>query len=212
MKEHVVITGTGRAGTTFLMELLTHLGLDTGFSSHKIELYKDKISNAGLEKKVGESSGSYIMKDPSFVDYAEEVLTRENIRINHVFIPIRGITAVSASRRANQKAQLGKLSWREKLLYLRKPYRLYGSLLYTSSLKKGVQEDVLIKKLFDLLLILSKYQIPVTFIQFPYLLSQPKYLYNKLAPVLKDVSYEVYLKVFETLADPEKPRDFSTEK
>ena len=30
-RRHVVITGTGRAGTSFLVELLTHLGLETGF-------------------------------------------------------------------------------------------------------------------------------------------------------------------------------------
>ena len=29
----VIITGTGRAGTTFLMQLLTAIGLDTGFVS-----------------------------------------------------------------------------------------------------------------------------------------------------------------------------------
>ena len=34
---HVVISGTGRAGTTFLVQLLTHLGLDTGFDPHTME-------------------------------------------------------------------------------------------------------------------------------------------------------------------------------
>ncbi|MCE7993710.1 MAG: hypothetical protein HEP71_17120 [Roseivirga sp.] len=209
IKKQVVITGTGRAGTTFLMELLTHLGLDTGFSSHEIEVHKDKVSNAGLEKNVGESPGAYIMKDPSFVDYAEELLVRDDICLEHVFVPMRDITAVSDSRRANQKAHFGRLSLREKLRYFRKPYLLYGGLLHTTSSKKGAQEEVLMKKLFDLLFSLSKYQVPVTFIQFPYLLSHPKYLYNKLEPVLKDVSYEVYLKTFETLSDPEKPRNFN---
>ena len=30
-RRHLVITGVGRSGTTFLVELLTGLGLDTGF-------------------------------------------------------------------------------------------------------------------------------------------------------------------------------------
>lgn len=30
-KHHIIISGTGRAGTTFLVQLLTELELDTGF-------------------------------------------------------------------------------------------------------------------------------------------------------------------------------------
>ena len=35
-RKHVVITGTGRAGTTFLIEVLTILGLDTGFNIEEL--------------------------------------------------------------------------------------------------------------------------------------------------------------------------------
>lgn len=210
MKKQVVITGTGRAGTTFLIEILTHLGLDTGFSPDKIETHKDKISNAGLEFTVGEPSGPHIVKDPSFVDYAEEILVREDIEIEHIFIPIRDISAVASGRRANQKEHYGKLSLKKKLQYLRKPYLMYGGLLYTQSSREGIQESILIKKLFDLLLMLAKYHIPVTFIQFPFFVSEPRYLYQKLTPILKKIAYSDFLNVFEALADPLKPRGFGS--
>ena len=46
---HIVITGTGRAGTTFLMHLLTELGLETGFSPETLSQNISQDSNSGLE-------------------------------------------------------------------------------------------------------------------------------------------------------------------
>lgn len=31
-KRHIIISGTGRAGATFLVQLFTALGIDTGFT------------------------------------------------------------------------------------------------------------------------------------------------------------------------------------
>jgi hypothetical protein len=47
-RHHAVITGTGRAGTTFLVDLLTHLGLDTGYSTNTLDQFKYKNPRAGL--------------------------------------------------------------------------------------------------------------------------------------------------------------------
>jgi hypothetical protein len=46
-RHHVIISGTGRAGTTFLGQLLTALKLDTGFYNPFADI--DPISNAGME-------------------------------------------------------------------------------------------------------------------------------------------------------------------
>jgi hypothetical protein len=35
MKRHILISGTGRAGTTFLVQLFTALGFDTGFDLNR---------------------------------------------------------------------------------------------------------------------------------------------------------------------------------
>lgn len=50
-RTHIVITGTGRSGTTFLIELLTQLGLETGFNASDIDIVskKNHIARAGLE-------------------------------------------------------------------------------------------------------------------------------------------------------------------
>ena len=212
IRKHIVITGTGRSGTTLLVDLLTHLGLDTGFQAHETDAQKDKVSNAGLEFIVGETSSPYIVKDPSFVDYANAVLSRDDILVEHVFIPMRDISDVASSRRANQKVHFSKLSLRERWRYIRQPYKLYGGLLYTSSWEKGVQEDILVKKLYELLLSLARYHIPVTIIEFPYFISHPKYLFKKLSPLVEEIPYENFLTVFESLVDPSKPRIFHSKK
>lgn len=47
--EHIIISGTGRAGTTFLVQYLTAVGLNTGFSIEEAVNNADHISHAGLE-------------------------------------------------------------------------------------------------------------------------------------------------------------------
>jgi hypothetical protein len=44
------------------MELLTNLGLDTGFNSGNLSGLKDEIARAGLEKNVGDADCGYIIK------------------------------------------------------------------------------------------------------------------------------------------------------
>ena len=40
-KKKVIVTGTGRCGTTYLMRLFTRLKLDTGFTSENMDYIKD---------------------------------------------------------------------------------------------------------------------------------------------------------------------------
>ena len=49
-RHHVIITGTGRAGTTFLMELLTNLGLDTGFNSGNLTALRMRSHGQALKR------------------------------------------------------------------------------------------------------------------------------------------------------------------
>ena len=49
-RSHIIITGTGRTGTTFLVQLLTNLGLETGFTRQNMALFEN--ARAGLEHDV----------------------------------------------------------------------------------------------------------------------------------------------------------------
>ncbi|RBP52959.1 hypothetical protein [Arenicella xantha] len=199
-KNHVVVTGTGRAGTTFLIELFTHFGLDTGFTPDTLVDNSYQHANAGLEYQIGSDFCPYIAKDPSFCDYAEEIFAREDLFIEHIFIPIRDINSVAASRRHNEKEHIKRMSFKEKLCFITKPYLIPGGLLGTHSHTKGVQEAILIEKLFGLLLQVSQYHIPVTFIQFPYMMSHPEYLYQKLSPIVSHIPLADFIAIFRKIA------------
>jgi hypothetical protein len=54
-KSHVIIAGTGRAGTTFLVELFTELGIETGFSKEDYKTKIDPVSHSGLEFNLEEA-------------------------------------------------------------------------------------------------------------------------------------------------------------
>lgn len=72
MSDHVVITETGRSGTTFLIELLTRLGLDIDFAPRI--LVKHETARAGLEINLLEAAPPlYIIRDPAFGLYLKEV-------------------------------------------------------------------------------------------------------------------------------------------
>ena len=61
-RNHFVITGTGRTGTTFLIELLTNLGLETGFRPAELSSKKSKNARAGFEHDMRSKDCPYIIK------------------------------------------------------------------------------------------------------------------------------------------------------
>ena len=71
-KHHLIISGTGRAGTTFLVQLLTELGLDTGFKDAFSEFHAN--CNAGMEWNLRREDAPYVVKSPELCEYLDEVL------------------------------------------------------------------------------------------------------------------------------------------
>lgn len=91
--KHIVITGTGRAGTSFLVQLFTEMGLDTGYRPG-VALHP--VSRAGLEHDLrGDGPFPRIVKDPAFMYYADRVLNK----VERVIIPVRQLEAAAESRR-----------------------------------------------------------------------------------------------------------------
>lgn len=184
MNEHVVITGTGRAGTTFLVELLTAVGCDTGFTSESIKM-KDPQLPAGLERDIREAFCPFIIKSPWFCDYAEDILSRPDLRITHLFVPMRDLFSAAESRRKMSRNN-----------------RRDGGLWKTKSIKVGDQEQVLKDQIYKLFLAVSKYEVPVTLMQFPKLALNAEYTYGKLLPILDGVSYTEFKRVFDDVSHP----------
>ena len=207
-RKHVVITGTGRCGTTFLVELLTHLGLDTGFNSENLEARKYQIARAGLEHDIRVDPCPYIVKKPRFNEYAQEVLARGDIHIEHIFIPMRDLYSAAESRRFVEKDTLSRLSLLERMAVAQSGEPLPGGLWRTTSVEAGEQEHVLLEQVYDLLLTLSNTSIPITVMRFPRIVKDCRYLFEKLDPILPDVSYKSFETAFAKSSRPELVHSF----
>ena len=192
MRNHIVVTGTGRAGTTFLIQLMTNLGLDTGFDKDAVKSVLKTKGRAGLEYDIRNEKCPYIVKSPWFCDYALEVIQNSEILVDHVFIPIRDLEAAAESRR--YVTSLGSSD---------------GGLWHTNSMQSGDQEQILLLQLYKLTFALSDSHIPITFIRYPNLTKDSLYLFEKLKPILKDITFDCFLNIFNETVRPDLVHKFS---
>jgi hypothetical protein len=95
IKESILITGTGRCGTTFLVALFTLLGMDTGFTRETLkENIHDKVKG-GLEERPGKYT---ITKNPGFMFMIESYILQDKQVPKMVIIPgenFQGIRGIS---------------------------------------------------------------------------------------------------------------------
>jgi hypothetical protein len=99
-RSHIIIAGTGRAGTTFLVQYLTELGLDTHISRQGSGQF-DAASQAGFEDMpllTAAENLPYVIKTPWMGQYIDEILASSEIRIDAAILPVRNLVEAAASR------------------------------------------------------------------------------------------------------------------
>lgn len=170
----VFISGTGRAGTTFIIQLMTEIGLDTGYSrnedDHKpqgADQHFFDAARAGFERDIFAVDNPFIVKSPYLCDHVDDVL-KAGIAIRHIIIPTRSVYEAAESRRLVQRETTGTSSGQG----------VAGGLWGTDDDQK--QEEVLALKLSRLIEAAVRNEIPMTFLSFPRLVREPDYTYNKL--------------------------------
>jgi len=189
MKNHVVITGTGRTGSTFLVQLLTHLNFDTGWTDPMVHYGFHEYARAGLEHNARNSWNSYIIKTPEFYSYAEDKLKYDNVIIDHIFVPMRDLHAAAESRR-----YVVKNTPSDSL----KPFPFVpGGLSHTDD--GDAQEYILLLQIYKLMLVISKTDIPLTLLNYPRIVKDCDYLYRKLTPILKDIRKDQFSFAFRKI-------------
>ena len=94
--EKILITGTGRCGTTFLIKIFSFLNFNTGFTQDNYEKHISKNCNSGMEKIYTEKY--YILKNPKFILNIEHILKDPSMKIKKVIIPIRNFKDSAMSR------------------------------------------------------------------------------------------------------------------
>jgi hypothetical protein len=189
----IIITGTGRAGTTYLVQLFSALGFDTGFSPAEAMTNVDEISNAGLEGSLFDNCHPYVIKSPWLADYLVDALENERIKIYAAIIPLRDLFAAAESRRrVYHEAQRRGID----------PLAQPGSLWHTKN--PAEQEDKLARQLYKAVYALIRFDIPTFFLEFPRLVEDPDYQFRKLARLMKDheVSEAEFLIAHRKVARP----------
>jgi hypothetical protein len=191
------ISGTGRAGTTFLISLLTEIGLDTGFSSAEGYGSYYETARAGLEKDIFDRDGPAIIKSPYLCDHLDEIIAL-GMSVSHIIIPVRNFQDAAKSREFVQKETTGWRSGRS----------VAGGLWGTT--KSADQTVVLREKFTNLIEAAVRNEIPMTFLSFPRLATDCDYLYERLAFLFGDVTRDAFTAAFDKISRPDLIHDFSS--
>jgi hypothetical protein len=186
----VFISGTGRAGTTFLVELLTELGLDTGFSGEPREDAYFAEARAGYEWDLTDPNGPRIQKSPYLCDVLDEVVAR-GTPISCLIVPVRDIADAARSRIKVQTASTGSGDGDP----------VAGGLWSTAVASD--QETVLRSKLSRLIESAVKHDIPMVFMHFPRFANDREYTFGKLVEVFPDLGPAKFNAAFAKVAKPE---------
>lgn len=195
-RKHILITGTGRAGTTFLIELLTQLGLDTGFDPAHLKWVP--MARAGLEHRFwrGKRPYHYITKSPFACDLSDAEFEAIAGRIEHAIVPIRRFEAAAASRIYVQELKTGQKDGEV----------VAGGLWGTQS--AADQEAVLRFKFTRLVEMLVYHDVPLTFLMYPRIVRDADYVYRKLHFLVGEIDLAVFRTVFAAVVRPDWVHQF----
>jgi hypothetical protein len=165
----IVIAGTGRAGTTLLIDVLTELGLDTGFAKGTPI---DPQSRAGLERGIFSPNAPRVVKNPGLSGKLRSILDEGRIPIEHVIVPVRDLDVAVASR--VRVSQYGR------------QHGVRGGMV--GAKRPSTQRAYLAELFYDLVWTLIDHDVPHTFLAFPRFATDATYTYDKLRWLLEDIT------------------------
>ena len=187
--DKVIVTGTGRCGTSFLMHLFTKIGLNTGFTKSEADEQMTRIDglNAGIEHALGGSriDKAEIIKNPEFIRLDKFVPLSQKYNIRHVIIPIRGLLQTAQSRKHMQGVTHGGYG---------------GFWLKAENLNDQVYAHSM--HMYSFMEHLTKEDIPFTMIHFDKMMSDPNYLHSKLSKLL-DIKFTYFKHHYENTVRPD---------
>jgi hypothetical protein len=180
----VVITGTGRAGTTLLVSVLTALGLDTG-EKQGAPSRVDPRSHGGLELLLESRDAPLVVKDTTLPFRFAGLLESGAVAVEHVIVPIRQLDLAAASRlRASN----------------------YGRNIFARGGLWGTvnpvrQRDALAVMLYELMFTLARFEVPHTLLEFPRFTTDADYTYRRLGFLTPDRTLDDYRNALASVVD-----------
>lgn len=210
LNDKVIIVGSGKCGTTFLMRLLTVLGLDTGYSTDNMHLHISETSNGGLEWPIRGRKSKHpsprIIKNPKLCLDLLERMDRWGWNIEHLYISIRDFKLVAKHR-----------------FYRNKISKVEDTVISDLKGEKGEKQKEFIGSLSDeevlhikamraastvgyLMEQLTKVEIPYTLINFPRSVDDPEYCWSKLKYLVEGMDKQNFLRAHQRTVDLKKVR------
>jgi len=188
----ILISGTGRAGTTFLMKILSFLGLDTGFDLNNWHQFVSPNCNAGLEMAL--EWPHFLVKNTKFLGQIDEIVKTVDIQL--FIIPVRNYSAAVESRIKNSFESndfvfgsnggvfMDVESWRE-------AQTQYHRRMIASYIESMV-----------------KYRIPTIFLDFQAMITDPLYVYENLRPLFdaSNINEQKFNESYHLAGETSRPR------
>jgi hypothetical protein len=180
--EKIFITGTGRCGTTFLIKIFSFLEFNTGFNRNNYKNFIYSNCNSGMEIDYKEKF--YIIKDPNIICKIKDILEDTSIKIKTVVIPLRDLK-LSALSRVNNNNKSGGL-WNA----------------YDEASQIQYYKDIITNYIF----LMTKHNINTIFIDFDKMISDKKYLFNKIKSILdeKKIDFDTFCNVYDEVSLTQK--------
>jgi hypothetical protein len=202
-KRHILIAGTGRAGTTLLVQLFTALGFDTGFTLDEALNNVDEISRAGLETNPRKDRLAQVVKAPALADHISELLARPGFEVEAAIVPMRELHAAAESRR--RVYRLAKSAGYN-------PLKHPGSLWKTRTLHE--QEEKLALQFYRFIQPIIALDQPLFLLDFPRFVQDSAYLFSMLQPIFdaRGISEVQVAEAVAKVARPELVNDFATKR
>jgi hypothetical protein len=205
MKHHLLIAGTGRAGTSFLVQYLHGCGLETHLTHHpNAKLYGE--ANAGLEDlPIDGRPLPYVVKTPWLFEFVERFLGREDIAIDVAVLPMRDLVEVASSRVTlelqERYASLKNPDVLEECTQWETWGKTKGGVVY--SLNPIDQARILATGFHQVIHALAKRAVPMVFLDFSRMIEDGDYLYAQLKPYLgESIDRDAALALHRSLAAP----------
>lgn len=190
---HVIITGPGRAGTSFLMQLLTRMGEETGFEPYQEQF--DQNIRAGCEYDFDELDMSWsveqakehmkdvphIFKAPNWAWMMKGYLMKGFVQIDHIILPFRDFDETARSR-----LDVG-LDWLIDDSITDPNERLFNQAAALAATFGRVMEAAYL------------FRIPLTIMRYPYFIKSADYCYRRLNRIF-DFDYEMFKTKHKELA------------
>jgi hypothetical protein len=185
-RRHLLIAGTGRAGTSFLVRFLTELGLETHISRFGENPW-DPASQAGFEDLpvgAGLENLPHVFKTPWAYQLIEQMLADPAIELEAVIIPMRDLTEAAASRSIIElQAIHGQAPWMARIRRTWEDWGVTnGGVVF--SLNPVDQARLLALGFHRLVNRLVLAEVPLIFVAFPRLVQDADYLFGKLRPLI----------------------------